>query len=358
MIEKMIFIILTIGSLFLAREAFWKYQTSHSSFTTSELPIMERPTITICLPYQFQNFTYGIDFNITKYFLLSDYMDKKNEVILQEGDNTSKDQIITFSKISTIHYGTCYQIVSKIICKDPGPIEVIKISIPHKLYKKQLPELLIYFTSEMNSYGITRAFWKDGEVLSFHMNQIQRYMAFGLKEERYHYLRDKSPCRDESYLHCIGSKLVKANFQECPMKCLAHSVPKTVFVEEEIPICKARSVAWKCSHKYGLNLVRKLRKNATCLERACKTIHYDGKIVYEESHPESPLVHPHSRSFSYSFMRTSVAIHEEYLIYDFVGMLGSIGGTLGMCIGFSFVGLSSVILNHLRILIDFLKNIW
>ena len=356
MIEKIIFIILTIGSLFLAREAIWKFQTSHSSFTTSELPITERPTITICLPYQFQNYSYGIDFNISKYFLFSDYIDKKNEVTLKEGDNPSTDQMITLSKISTTHYGTCYQIVSKIIRNDPGPIEVIKISSPHKPYKKQLPQLLIYFTSEMNSYGITRAFWRDGEVLSFHMNQIQRYMALGLKEERYHYLQDKSPCRYESYLHCIGSQLVKADFQECPMKCLAHSVPKTVDVEEKIPICKARSVAWKCSHKYGLNLVRKLKENATCLERACKTTHYDGKIVFEESHPESPLVHPDSRSFSYTFLRTSVAIHEEYLIYDFVGMLGSIGGTLGMCIGFSFVGLSSVLLNNLQILIDYWKK--
>ena len=132
MIEKIIFIILTIGSLFLAREAIWKFQTSHSSFTSSELPITERPTITICLPYQFQNYTYGKDFNIAKYFLLSDYMDKKNEVILQEGDNPTADQIITLSKMSTTHYGTCYLIVSKIICKDPGPIEVIKISIPSK----------------------------------------------------------------------------------------------------------------------------------------------------------------------------------------------------------------------------------
>ena len=356
MIEKIIFIILTIGSLFLAREAIWKFQTSHSSFTTSELPITERPTITICLPYQFQNYTYGMDFNITKYFLLSDYMDKKNEVILQEGDNPTADQIITLSKMSTTHYGTCYLIVSKIIGKDPGPIEVIKISVPSKPYKKKLPQLLIYFTSEMNSYGITRAFWKDGEVLSFYMNQNQRYMALGLKEERYHYLRDKSPCRDESYSHCIGSQLVKADFQECPMKCLAHSVPKTVDVEEKIPICKARSIAWKCSHKYGLNLIRKLRENATCLERACKTTHYDGKIVFQESHPQSPLVHPDSRSFSYTFLHTSVAIHEEYLIYDFVGMLGSIGGTLGMCIGFSFVSLSSVLLFYLQMLIVYLRN--
>ena len=103
-------------------------------------------------------------------------------------------------------------------------------------------------------------------------------------------------------------------------------------------------------------MIRTLQANATCLERSCTLVQYDGKIVFEESYPESPLVHPNSRSFSYTFMRTSVAIHEEYLIYDSIGMLGSIGGTLGMCIGFSFVGLISVLLSYLQILINYLKN--
>ena len=31
-------------------------------------------------------------------------------------------------------------------------------------------------------------------------------------------------------------------------------------------------------------------------------------------------------------------VYEEYLIYDHVELIGSVGGTLGMCIGFSFTG--------------------
>ena len=29
---------------------------------------------------------------------------------------------------------------------------------------------------------------------------------------------------------------------------------------------------------------------------------------------------------------------EEYLIYDFIGIIGAVGGTLGICIGFSIFG--------------------
>ena len=31
---------------------------------------------------------------------------------------------------------------------------------------------------------------------------------------------------------------------------------------------------------------------------------------------------------------------QEYLIFDMVGMIGSVGGSLGMCIGLSFSGLN------------------
>ena len=31
-----------------------------------------------------------------------------------------------------------------------------------------------------------------------------------------------------------------------------------------------------------------------------------------------------------------VTVHEEYLVYDLVAVVSAIGGTLGLCIGFSF----------------------
>ena len=342
---------LTIFSLLIAQDVFWKFQSFDSSFTTKEQPITEEPTIIICFPYQFNNFTYGTDFNISKYFYLKDYIYKQNEFILREGENLL-DQKIVLSKIHTVLYGQCYEIVSKILDKKPGLVEAIKISVKESSSEEDIPPIQIYFTSENNSYGITRALWKDGEVLSLHMNLQQRYMAIWLTEERYQYLRDKTPCRDEPFHHCYGSRLVSANFEECPEKCLAHSVPKSVAMKMKIPICQPKSNAKNCNNKFGIKLMRKLLSNGTCLSRACSTIQYGGKVLFEESHPESPLVHEVSRAFSYQFLRTSMAIHQEYLIYDFSGMLGSVGGTLGMFIGFSFVGFSSMLISYFQVFVD------
>ena len=48
-----------------------------------------------------------------------------------------------------------------------------------------------------------------------------------------------------------------------------------------------------------------------------------------------------------------MTIQKEYLIHDFIGMLGSIGGTLGMFIGFSFLGVISSLMEYFQKLVDY-----
>ena len=52
-------------------------------------------------------------------------------------------------------------------------------------------------------------------------------------------------------------------------------------------------------------------------------------------------------TFKMSFDPHSVKVHEEYLIYDLVAMISAIGGTMGLCIGFSFTNILSSILRYL-----------
>ena len=49
--------------------------------------------------------------------------------------------------------------------------------------------------------------------------------------------------------------------------------------------------------------------------------------------------------FEYSFKQSSVTVYKEYVIYDAISMIGSVGGTLGMCIGFSFTGVIAYMIN-------------
>ena len=40
---------------------------------------------------------------------------------------------------------------------------------------------------------------------------------------------------------------------------------------------------------------------------------------------------------AFRFPSTKILNYEEYLIYDFNGMIGAVGGSLGMFLGFSFL---------------------
>ena len=54
---------------------------------------------------------------------------------------------------------------------------------------------------------------------------------------------------------------------------------------------------------------------------------------------------------AYKFITSKIKVEEEYLIHDFVGMLGSIGGTLGLFVGFSFLSGISYILKYVQVFI-------
>ena len=52
--------------------------------------------------------------------------------------------------------------------------------------------------------------------------------------------------------------------------------------------------------------------------------------------------------FTYEFSDHKGKVFEEYLIYDSMGMIGSVGGTLGMFIGFSMDGVVSWVIGHIK----------
>ena len=59
--------------------------------------------------------------------------------------------------------------------------------------------------------------------------------------------------------------------------------------------------------------------------------------------------------FQLSFEPPRVKTFEEYLVYDMIAMISAIGGTMGLCIGFSFTEFSfatlklmeNIVINHL-----------
>ena len=103
-----------------------------------------------------------------------------------------------------------------------------------------------------------------------------------------------------------------------------------------------------------------------CPDKLCNTVEYSSSEIYNEEF-KSIMSHNRGRAslyknqnitmgFRYKFSHNSTTIYEEYLVYDSISMIGSVGGTLGMCIGFSFTGLISPLINLLQQLMEFIKK--
>ena len=115
-----------------------------------------------------------------------------------------------------------------------------------------------------------------------------------------------------------------------------------------MPICEVKSEAWSCAEKLANKARPEYGKSFKI--RPCSVSQYSGSIQYSET---LSIKGEYSKSFTYTFLPPkTVIVNEEYLIYDFVGALGSFGGTLGMFIGFSFVSLTSYVLYQLEIIVQ------
>ena len=83
--------------------------------------------------------------------------------------------------------------------------------------------------------------------------------------------------------------------------------------------------------------------------KPCTKLQYNFK---EASYYLTPL---DQIDFVIQFVPAMVVVKEEYLIFDMIAMISSIGGTLGLCIGFSFREIAGLIPQQLEL--GFLNNI-
>ena len=104
---------------------------------------------------------------------------------------------------------------------------------------------------------------------------------------------------------------------------------------------------FECAGKRERDLAAILKNNGTC--KACTKYDYSGTQTFQSENIED--IDMYSKILTYQFNYPQVlTIYQEYLIYDGIGMIGSVGGTLGMFIGFSFSNAISTILNSLLLI--------
>ena len=151
---------------------------------------------------------------------------------------------------------------------------------------------------------------------------------FNIQPQITKYLEKLGKCQKESYYKCIASHLdvIELNEIECSKKCIPNVFSNMGGKNYSTVFCKNNIARQKCI----FNHILKQEFGSNC-KKSCSNLEYFGEVVRNNG-----ARYPSEYFYRYVFIYTltnldfATKVYEEYLIYDFMGMIGSVGGTLGI----------------------------
>ena len=329
----------------------YNFFSGKTSFSESEEVLTELPTVVFCFTKLigtknvYPEYEYGSDFKV-EYRLYIDA--KRPSVFLKEGENTILGEHIHLETIKTLYRGNCFKFTSSFAMN----YHIIKKWTHFKLYfsnsfsQEDLPTSQIFMTSEKNSYGIVINEWMNGKAMKTQIKKGMQKIII-IRSEKRTYLPKISKCHEESFFECFSSTYT-TKLKESHDQCSLVSLPSL----QNLSTCNFKETdkeRRKQKKKQFWNHFDEV--SVQCPNKICSTSEYLG----EESYYEELMNKNVTVQFSYMFFSNSTISYEEYLVYDLVSTIGSVGGTLGMCIGFSFSGMISPLINFLQHGIMFIK---
>ena len=141
------------------------------------------------------------------------------------------------------------------------------------------------------------------------------------------------------------SKILSENFSDWPYegkKCIPTGLMKMLhdIKASQCETKKEEDDAFEYIYRGGFLYNHKCPKPCSILEYSGKLDYWANK--YDQQSNNTIIIHLRFQ------IPEVITIYEEYLIYDFNGMLGSIGGTLGLFVGFSFSSVIELFINLLK----------
>ena len=357
-IELLTVIVSCIAALILSQNVWEKYRSYESNFIRSEGPASESPTITICLLQQVQAdpFQYFQDFNVS--YIVD--IDHENLQILNEGTNIieTKGKFVNGTRTNVSYevmdswYGgyegyqdICHRITSDLISNDIWT--GIRVNFDESVLKENLPKVTVIISSKINSIGKMFNKFYEGEIHN-EVSSFNNELWMKFRSYDFVYLDQssspKSDCRNGvNFYQCFDGMILQEIGNACPAKCYPGtkhwSKIQRCVTEEEIDCAR--------------DITARIRLNKTLAKKcpkSCMPIEYRKMYKWAGNWVEKVFnISSQERSFWFWYRTADDAkIFTEYLIHDANSMVGSIGGTLGLFIGFSFNNVISFVIKKLQ----------
>ena len=311
-----------------------KFFSGKTSISQTEEIITELPSITICFTKNHSKsmieYEYESDFKIV--YKIMDTKLTLHEIDLKEGKNSPlADETVYVEKMITSDNGLCYKLTSVLNNK-----YMMKYSTQIHLYfsdsiaEKNMPTSLeIFVTSEKNSYGIVFDKWRNGKVFKTSVDKGM-WKGMYLNPIQRNYMTTNSKCTYESFYECLG-RMVQVSLKGSSSQCSIFSLPS-------LTVCKINKT--NDVEQEFINMITSVFDQCFA-NKPCVTLEYSGEEAsYGKFHNQNSTF-----VFAYKFPSNLTTFYEEYFVYDGITAIGSVGGTLGMCIGFSFASLITSLIN-------------
>ena len=148
-------------------------------------------------------------------------------------------------------------------------------------------------------------------------------------------MQEITTCSDDKTEKCYLEHISKHNFPNCSKTCMPVTMkgfPKCKIINDYV--CNFYPM-WDTIFT---NSFKKCPKH-------CDWVEYHGAKLTSYYNSDNSKWKYFHYWWSYHFDNELIEVQEEYLMYDIIGLIGTIGGTLGLFVGFSFLDLSSTFMH-------------
>ena len=258
---------------------------------------------------------------------------------LHLGQNSFPQYEVQLKEYYSMHKGKCYLLTSN--AKVTGGTPISLAVILNKSAIERPEQVNLFITSQPNYLGTLIGNWKSLKPLTTTVNFEEGNQAIELKES-YTQLISNCDSSVDSFYQCIRQGyldiLLKASKCSKCVPMLAKS-----FVDTDLyPACPTLSderCNVDCFAKDMPNIIRNCKIQ-------CQIEEYTGE--FSKNSIEVNEYGNRSADIMISSSADLRTVTREYWVYDAAGLVGNVGGSLGLFIGFSFFGFFSDFLDFLR----------
>ena len=323
-IEWIFFIVFSIVAVWFASGVLEQFFSQKTSFSQHEETVTDYPVVSIVLlGYQ------ASEVNLNNIEIKYGLNGMKNSQKLEIGENHfqnddfQKTENVILESLEDANGCKLFQIIHTTkILKKKRPTVIITMNT--KVEKDTKDLVKFYLTSRKNSPGVFDETWIDGTPLLITLNK-NTLAVYNMQPQLTRYLPQLGKCQEESYYECISSQIDDTEFSECFKKCIPNLF-SSMGRNYSTPFCQNDTDNERCIAKqvYEKNLESNCKKSCTKLE-------YFGEMeIYQNVNSKDNKSNNYRIFYRLTNNNFEAKVYEEYLIYDTIGMIGSVGGTLGM----------------------------